>query len=331
VDQTVERRPWVAAFAALALIWGSSFVFIKVGVGQVAPAYVALARVALGALTLFVILLVTRDRLPRDRRLWGHLIVVATLANLIPFTLFGYAEDGRVSSVLAGIWNATTPLVTLVVTIAVFPTERATRERVLGLLLGFAGVLTVLGVWRGVGGASLAGQLMCLGAAVCYGLMFPYVRRFVAGRPESGTSIACAQTLIATVQLGVIAPLLAGAPANPLHLRSTVLGSVLVLGVLGTGLAYVLNYRVIRVAGASTASTVTYLMPIVSTFAGVVVLGEQIRWNAPVGALVILLGVAVSQGRLRPSRLRPRRDPVQPELGDVGPELDDRAAGPVRA
>src|SRR5262245_42258415 len=235
VEETVMRRPWVPAFAALALIWGSSFVFIKVAVGEVAPAYVALSRVALGALTLVVVLLVTRDRLPRDARLWGHLVVVATLANLIPFTLFGYAEDGRVSSVLAGIWNATTPLVTLVVTIAVFPAEKATRERVLGLLLGFAGVLTVLGVWRGVGGASLVGQLMCFGAAVCYGLMFPYVRRFVAHRSESGTSIAAAQTLIATAQLAIVAPLLAGAPADPLHLRWTVVGSLLALGALGTG------------------------------------------------------------------------------------------------
>lgn len=322
MDVTVARRSWVPAFALLALIWGSSFVFIKVAVGEVAPVYVALARVALGALTLVAVVLVTRDRLPRDARLWGHLVVVATLANLFPFTLFGYAEDGRVSSVLAGIWNATTPLVTLVVTIAVFPAERATRERVLGLLLGFGGVLTVLGVWRGVGGASLAGQLMCFAAAVCYGLMFPYVRRFVAHRPESGTSIAATQTLIATAQLAIVAPLLAGAPTDPLHLRWTVIGSLLALGALGTGLAYVLNYRVIRMAGAATASTVTYLMPIVSTLAGVIVLSEQIRWNAPVGAVVILLGVAVSQGRLRwPWPRRAAR-----EAGTAHPESAPRPA-----
>src|SRR5215467_15888836 len=107
---TEKKASWVPAFAALSVIWGSSFLFIKVGVEQVAPLYVTLFRTATGALVLLATLVITRERLPRDPRLWGHLTFVAFMSNVMPFTLFAYAEDGHVSSVVAGIWNATTPL-----------------------------------------------------------------------------------------------------------------------------------------------------------------------------------------------------------------------------
>ena len=300
------------AFAALGLIWGSSFLFIKVGVTHLAPAYLALGRVALGALTLLVVVVATRDRLPREPRVWVHLAVVALLANAVPFMLFGYAEQ-RVSSVLAGIWNAVTPLTTLLVTLVALPEERPTRQRLAGLALGFAGVLVVLGAWRGVGGAShgaggasLAGQLMLFGAVACYGFGFPYLRRFLAGQPYSGVALSTGQLLMATAQLAVIAPLVSGPPPVPWHLPLPVIGSVLALGALGTGLAFALNFHVVRVAGATTAATVTYLPPVVATIAGVVVLHEHLTWNQPVGAAVVLAGVALSQGLLRGRALRGR-------------------------
>lgn len=312
---TEKKASWVPAFAALSVIWGSSFLFIKVGVEQVAPLYVTLFRTVTGALVLLATLAVTRERLPRDPRLWGHLTFVALMSNVLPFTLFAYAEDGRVSSVVAGIWNATTPLGTLLLMIAVFPQERATRQRVNGLLVGFLGVLVVLGVWQTAGGSSLTGQLICFAAAMCYAVNLTYVRRFVAGRPESGTSIAAAQITLAAAQLAVIAPLVAGAPANLAHLHPRVVAAILALGALGTGFAFVLMYRVIRLAGVATSSTVTYLMPIVATIAGVAVLGEDLHWYEPVGAVVILLGVAVTQGRLRLPR---RTAATVPEPVPVG-------------
>ena len=296
-------RDWLPAFLLLASIWGTSFLFIKVGVAELHPLWLTFGRVAAGAATLLVVLAVTRDRLPRDPRLWGHLVVVAALGVAVPFTLFGFGEQ-RVSSVLAGIWNATTPLVALPLAVLAFRTERMTRRRVVGISVGFAGVLVVLGVWRGVGGAQLTGQLMCFGAAMCYAVAIPYQKRFVAGRTGSGVSIAAAQLLIALVQLAVVAPLLAGAPPVPTHLSVGVVLSVLALGALGTGLAFVLNYRVIRVAGASTSASVTYLMPLVATLVGVLLLDEHLVWNQPVGAAVVLAGVAISQGTL--ARLRRR-------------------------
>jgi drug/metabolite transporter (DMT)-like permease len=292
-----ELRAWLPGFLLLALIWGTSFLFIKVGVRELHPLWLTFGRVATGAIVLLVVLAVTRDRLPRDPRLWAHMIVVAALGVSAPFTLFGFGEE-RVSSVLAGIWNAATPLVALPLAALVFRTERMTRARAAGIGVGFLGVLVVLGVWRDVGGSQLTGQLMCFGAAMCYAVAIPYQKKFIAGRTGSGTSFAAAQLLMALAQLAIVAPLVAGAPPAPTSLSTDVVLCVLALGALGTGLAFVLNFRVIRVAGASTSASVTYLMPVVATLVGVIILGEHLLWNQPVGALIVLAGVAISQGVL---------------------------------
>ncbi|MEU8299099.1 DMT family transporter [Micromonospora sp. NPDC048909] len=307
-DITPDRpalRSWLPGFIALAAIWGSSFLFIKVGVEELHPLQLTLYRVTAGALTLLVVLAVLRDRLPREPRVWAHLTVVAAFGVAIPFTLFGYGEQ-RVESMLAGIWNATTPLIVLPLAVLVFRTERLTSRRAIGLGLGFAGVLVVLGVWEGIGGAHFTGQLMCFGAAACYGLAIPYQKRFVAGSAYSGVSLSAAQLLIAAAQLAIVTPLVAGAPPLPTELSVEVLGSVLALGALGTGLAFVINMRNIRVAGASTASTVTYLIPVFAVLIGALALDERLNWHQPVGALIVLFGVAVSQGLIR------RRGPATP-------------------
>ena len=304
---------WLPGFLALAVIWGTSFLFIKVGVRELHPLWLTFGRVATGALVLVAIMLVTRDRLPRDPRVWAHLVVVAALGVSAPFTLFGFGEQ-RVSSVLAGIWNAATPLVALPLAALLFRTERLTRALAAGIAVGFLGVLVVLGVWRDVGGSELTGQLMCFGAAMCYAVAIPYQKKFIAGRPGSGVSFAAAQLLMALAQLAVIAPLVAGAPPAPWRLSGAVVGCVLALGALGTGIAFVLNFRVIRIAGASTSASVTYLMPVVATLVGVLILGERLRWNQPAGAVVVLVGVALSQGLV--ARLRAARVPAAPAPAD---------------
>jgi drug/metabolite transporter (DMT)-like permease len=298
-------RTWLPGFLAVAVIWGASFLFIKIGVRELHPLYVALGRVGAGAFTLLVALVVLRDRLPRDPLLWLHSTVTAGIGVALPFTLFGYGEQ-RVSSILAGIWNATTPLVVLPMAVLIFRTERMTARRAIGMTLGFVGVLVLLGAWQGVGGAQFTGQLFCLGAATCYGLSIPYQKRFVAGRPESGLALSATQLLVATAQLAIVAPLVAGAPPAPTDLSLDVVASVLALGALGTGLAFVINMRTIRVAGASTASTVTYLIPIFAVLIGVLVLDEHLAWYQPVGAVIVLTGVAVSQ-RLFVRRPKPAR------------------------
>jgi drug/metabolite transporter (DMT)-like permease len=317
-------RSWLPGFLALAVIWGASFLFIKVGVRELHPLYVTLGRVVTGMVTLLVVLALTRDRLPRDLRLWGHMTVVGVVGTALPFTLFAYGEQ-RVSSTLAGIWNATTPLVVLPLAVWLFRTERMTWRRAVGLGMGFVGVLVILGFWHGVGGSALTGQLMCLGAATCYGFAIPYFKRFVAGGSQSGVAISTMQLTTATAALLVIAPLVGGAPPAPTSLSADVIGSILTLGALGTGLAFVINTRNIRLAGASTASTVTYVIPVVATAVGLVVLDEHLEWYQPAGAAIVLAGVAISQGALR--RRPVESMPVMPD--DSQAHAREPQPGPV--
>lgn len=292
----VARRSYVIpGFIVLSAIWGASFLFIKVGVRELHPVYVTLARVGLGAATMLILLVIMRHRLPRSPRLWAHLAVVGTVGIAIPFTLFGYGEQ-RIPSLLAGIWNATTPLVALPLAALLFRTERFTARKAAGIAIGFLGVLVVLGVWQGVGGAALTGQLMCFGAAACYGIAIPYVKRFLAGQPITGLALVTGQVLSATVVLAVVAPLIAGAPPAPASLSADVIGSMVALGVFGTGFAFLIHFRNIRLVGASAASLVTYLVPLFAVLAGVVVLGESLSWFQPVGALIVFSGIAMMQG-----------------------------------
>lgn len=313
-----DLRAWLPGFLALAAIWGASFLFIKVGVRELHPLYVTLGRVGAGAVTLLVVMAVLRDRLPRDLRLWLHLAVVAAVGVALPFTLFGYGEQ-RVSSILGGIWNATTPLVALPLAVVVFRTERMTVRRAVGLGLGFLGVLVVLGVWQGVGGAQLTGQLMCFAAAMCYAFAVPYQKRFVADRPESDIALSAAQLLVAVAQLAIVAPLVAGAPPVPTTLSIEVIASVLVLGALGTGIAFAIHLRNIRLIGASAASSVTYLIPIFAVLIGVLVLDEHLAWYQPAGALIVLVGVAVSQGAFTGRFHRQRSG--RPDAPAAAPEM----------
>jgi drug/metabolite transporter (DMT)-like permease len=228
------------------------------------------------------------------RAAWPHILIAALFLNVIPFTLFAYGER-HMSSVVAGLWNASAPLWVLVFVLLVFH-ESPTAARAAGLAFGFVGVVLLLGPWRGLGGGEAVGHLACAGAAVCYGVGFPYARRYVATRPESGVVLAAAQLLCATAVLAVFVPFTA---APTLHIGAGGVAGILVLGVLGTGVAYVLNYAILRAAGATTAATVTYVVPVFSTVLGAVVLGETVHWNQPLGAAVLLTGIAISQGRLK--------------------------------
>ncbi len=286
---------WRLQYLTLALIWGMSFLFIKEGVRAFAPLQITLGRVAAGAAVLMAVLLVRRERLPRGRSTWGHLAAAAVINNVIPFSLFGYAEQ-RIPSALAGICNASAPLFGAVVAFAMLPDERLGARRATGLATGFAGVLVALGAWSGLAGHDLPGALMALGGGLCYGIGFPYTRRFLTGSGFSSLSLAAGQLLCGTVILGAFTPALTTAPTRwPV----TAVVCVVLLGALGTGIAYLLYYGIIAAAGATIATTVGYVMPLVSIIAGFVLLGERLTWNEPVGAAIIVAGAALTQARPR--------------------------------
>jgi drug/metabolite transporter (DMT)-like permease len=306
---------WPARMALLAVIWGFSFLLIKVTDPVFGPVWVALLRILFGLLALAVVLLLRRLPLPRGRRLWVYLAVAALLFNVLPFTLFAIGEV-HTSSVLAGILNATTPLFTLPAVLLLVPDERPSASRLLGLGIGLAGVVVVLAPWHGSGGGSLFGNLLCLLAAASYGLGFAYTRRFLSDTGAGPLALATAQLLCAAIELGIGA---AAGRIPPAGLSVGGLAAVVALGGVGTGLAYALNYSILRDAGPTTASTVTYLIPIVATLAGVILLGDRLGWEQPLGTVVVLVGAALAQGRLH-RRPAPResvpvsggRPPVRP-------------------
>jgi drug/metabolite transporter (DMT)-like permease len=216
--------------------------------------------------------------------------VAALLMNTVPFTLFAYGEQ-RVSSVDAGLWNAATPLLAVPATMWLIPAERPGRRRVIGLIVGFAGVAILLGATPNLDRSTLAGQALCLGAACSYGIGFPFSRRFLAGTGLAPVALATGQLTCAVVELVVLVLPAFAVPADP---GGTAVLSLLALGAAGTGLAYVLNFIVVGEAGATIASTVTYLIPICSTAAGAALLGERLEAGAVVGACVILTGAALT-------------------------------------
>ena len=289
--------PW-ARVVVLAGIWGCSFLFIKVALEGVSAAQIVLGRIALGAVAILASVALRREPLPRQPVVWAHAAVMGLISNVIPFLGFAWGEDNGATSGLAGIYNATTPLWTLVFAILVLPSERPSRARVFGLVAGFFGVLVVLAPWRSVHGAALSGQLACLGASACYGVAFVYTRRFLTGR-AAPLGLATAQLTCAAIEIGLVAPWVA---TSSVSLPPRVWLSVVALGAVGTGIAYVLYYGLVRDVGATTASTVTYVVPLVAVTLGVAALGESLRWNDFVGALIVLAGILVAEDRLRRRR-----------------------------
>jgi drug/metabolite transporter (DMT)-like permease len=284
------------------MIWGLNFLEIRVTVLALTPVLVTLGRLVLGSMTVLGVLIATGQRLPRSARVWAHIAVAALLLNSVPYTLFAWGET-QVSSVLAGILNAITPLMTVVAATAFLPAERPRPGRLAGFAIGLAGVVLIVDPFSGVARPPLGGVLALVAATACYGLGYVYVKRNLAKGVDSPVALAGAQMLSATVQVAIVAPLVARAPA---HVSVTALVALAVLGVLGTGIGYILQHAIMRATDATTSSLVLYLTPIVSTVAGVLLLGERITWSQPAGAAVILLGVAIAQGRV-PIALRRTR------------------------
>ncbi|MBK3634653.1 DMT family transporter [Streptomyces asoensis] len=286
---------WRLRFGALSLIWGFSFLLIKVGTGGYAPLQVTLGRLAFGTAMLLAAMAVKRERLPRGARTWAHLTVAAFLLNALPFSLFAYAEL-TIPSTLAGICNATSPLWGMALSLVALSEDRPTRLRVAGLGLGFLGVLTVLGAWQGFHGLDARGTTLALLASLSYPVGWIYLRRTLARTGSSALSMTGAQLLLATLQLALVTPVFTSFPS---HFPIVPLLATAALGALGTGLALLVQYGLVAEVGPTTAQMVTYFIPVIATAAGVAILGEPLSWSTPVGAAVVLAGAALTQARAK--------------------------------
>ena len=294
----------------LAFIWGWSFLFIKVAVEGMSPSMVAFSRIALGMAVMLAVLRWRGQSLPRDRVLWRHFFVMGLAYSAVPFTLLAWGEQ-HITSALTSVLNASTPLFAAVVS-AVALSERLRRVQVVGLLLGFAGVAVAAGLGGDdVAGSSLAGVGAAVSASACYGFSFAYARRFLMDTPPLVAS--CGQLVTGALwiaPLAFVTTLSRGFDAEPHRLAA-----IGVLGVVGTGFAYVLNYQSIAEIGATRASLVTYLVPIVAVTVGVVFLSEPFHVQLVVGGALTVLGIALLQERIKLRRPGPRSRVMSGSLG----------------
>ncbi|MEY4398208.1 MAG: hypothetical protein RLZ53_784 [Actinomycetota bacterium] len=290
-----KKQSWPLDFTLLTLIWGASFLFIAVSGKAIPPIGVAFWRIALGALALMTIMKLQGHKFPRDAKAWLHTTIAGIFMSAIPFTLFAFGEL-KIASGLAGMINAATPVMTVLIILLAFRDQTPNRVQTIGLSVGIVGTLVLLGIWNGFGENDPLSVVALLLATVCYGFGSPYIRKYVSPLGLPNTVAVSMQLLTAsalTLPFYLTGPLTTGA------LDWAVLGSIITLGVVGTGVAYILYYRVIEQAGSTIASSVTITQPVVAVILGMLLLSEKLNWYEFVGGLVIIFGALVSQGRVK--------------------------------
>lgn len=277
----------------LSVLWGATFFFIAVASPEVPPFTLVLARVAIAAFVLVPIVFLARYRLPVNLAAWQPFIVQAIINNVIPFTLMVYGQQ-RIASGLAAVLNATTPLFTLIVA-RVFAHEPLTSSKVLGVLLGVAGVAVLMGPEAlSANSSSAVGMLCILGASLSYGFSALWMRRLRHIPPlvSSAAQLTCSTMLLLPIAAVVDRFWLLPQPSAPAVL------AVLGLAIISTALAYIVFFRISASAGPSNVMLVTLLIPVTATALGVLVLGETLTMQQIAGALIIASGLVVIDGRL---------------------------------
>jgi drug/metabolite transporter (DMT)-like permease len=310
MQSTPSRVAWLI-FIALGVAWGSSYLFIKIGVETLPPFTLIAARLAIGTAVLALAMAVSRGQMPRSRSAYGHLVVVALLGVVIPFGLITWGEQS-IDSALAAILNGTVPLFAIVLAAIILADEPMTLNRVAGLLLGFAGLVALVGPNLRSGFAGGSGELALVGASVSYAAAGVYARwkvRDVAPLPSALLEVGYAF---------VITVLLAFAFETPLATRleaSSVL-AIAWLGLVGSGLAFMAYFWLLSRWGATRTSMVAYLIPVVGILLGVLVRNETVTALTLVGTAMVIGGVALANSRYGHRRLfgrtpAPSGDPAQ--------------------
>jgi drug/metabolite transporter (DMT)-like permease len=296
----MTARQW-GLLGVLAILWGVSFLFGKVALTELPPFTLVLGRFGFAAVALLLAVRVTGHRMPRSPRLWASFFVLGALNSLIPFGLIAWGQVALTSG-LASILNATTPLFTALVAHA-WGDERLISHRLTGVLVGFAGVCVLIGpgVLGHLGTHTMA-ELAILGAALSYAFAGTYGRRFRALPPV--VPVAGMMSTAALMALPIA--LLVDRPWT-LAVSARTWGALLGLALLSTALGFVLYFRLLATAGATNVMLVTLLMPVMALWLGSLILGETVTGTALAGMALILAGLLVIDGRLlgvRPIALR---------------------------
>lgn len=295
-----ERKVW-SAFLLLALAWGTSFFFIKIALETLDPFTLVSMRLLIGWVGLMVIMKLTDQSLPRSKAIWGHLTFLGVINTALPFILITWAESGidGVDSTVASVLNSTVPLFSIVIAGALLRMEQLSVGGVSGVIVGFLGVVLMLSRGLGDSSGSLMAHLAIIIAALCYAVSSIYARKNL--QQVSPVVLATGQLLVAGIVVSILAVALED--FNQQSFTQTTIMSLLWLGLLGSCLAYILYFFVLRNWGPTRTTLVTYLLPVVGVTAGVLILDEAIDWRLVTGGLLILSGVALVNWRPRQRRI----------------------------
>ncbi len=282
-----------ALFVTVSLLFGGNYMWAHYALQSFSALEVAWGRTLLAAATLAVVLLVTRDHYPRGKEIWIKLNIAALLFNTISFVGMATAVS-RITTVQVSIWNALVPLMTLGFVLVFIPQENPTWRRLTGLGMGFLGAIFIAHPWSGLGEFDAFGTIAILIGTLSYAAGLVYARRNFVNITESPASIAAGQMLCATIHFTLILPWFVTRTTQ----ASTIsIMSMLILGIVGTGITYILIQTLIKQAGASVASDTTYLILFVAIVLGIVVLGEQINIWQIIGSALIFIGLVIINSR----------------------------------
>ncbi len=302
MNATMGRQEWLL-LGLLSVLWGGSFFFGKVALAELKPFTVVLGRVGLAALALMILTHLLGHRFPSDMRLWGAFFIMGALNNLIPFSLIFWGQT-QIASGLAAILNATTPLFTVALAHVVTEEEKMTPNKLIGILLGLAGVAIMMGpeVLNGLE-LHVVGQLAILGAALSYAFAGLYGRRF---RQHPPIVTATGQVTATTILMIPIVTMVDQPWALPAPGLIT-WGALIALALLSTAVAYVIYFQILATAGATNLLLVTFLIPVSAILLGAMILGERLDAKHFIGMALIMLGLAAVDGRLLPYWLKSRQ------------------------
>lgn len=303
----MKLKEW-GAFALLGLVWGSSFLWIKIGVRELGPATLVGYRLLFGAAAVAVIVLARRQPMPRDPAIWGKLLLLGVTNTALPFLLISWGET-KIDSAMASILNGTVPLFTIVIAHLALHDDKITPPRLAGLLAGFAGVVVLVSrdIGRTAFGGNLLGQLAVILASISYASSAVFSRRYLRGVHPM------VQSLLVMAVADAIAWPLAAAVEWPIAVPALSITwlAVIWLGLLGSCLAYLLYFYLLNAWGPTRATLVTYVFPVIGLVLGIVFLNERADFRLIVGSMLVVGGIVLVN-------LRPMTTAVTAAAGERG-------------